>query len=366
VQQEPEVPPAIHCDGPKVRQILINLISNAIRNTEHGGVILRVRSAETDRPRHVQLCFEVADSGIGIAPVDQARIFEPFTQADNSHSLGGTGLGLAITRKYVELMGGSMAVDSTVDFGSHFRVELPFETAALLPVEGSDADARSMARAPDRPIPYRVLVVDDDENSLRLLERLLQAAGFQVCLARNGHSAIAGFREFRPEFIWMDWHMPGIDGLEATRRIREMEGGRETKIAAVTASAFDEQRAELMAAGLDDFVRKPYRPEQIFDCMARHLGMRFAPRYNSLPSHESGVRGLSPDALIPIPKAQRMQLADALISLDVERVNAVISEIAQLDEGLGAILNHYAESFAYTELLGAIEPREATTQEGSL
>jgi len=162
----------------------------------------------------------------------------------------------------------------------------------------------------------------------------------------------------------MDWHMPGVNGLEAARRIRGMDGGREVKIAAVTASEFDEQRAELMPAGLDDFARKPHRPEQIFDCMARHLGVKLAARDVSVSA--DGIRTRSPatDAVTSIPAALRMQLADALLSLDADRVNAVVSEISERDDSLGAMLSEYPDKFAYTELFRAIQRREARGQKG--
>jgi CheY-like chemotaxis protein len=276
------------------------------------------------------------------------------------------GLGLAITRKYVEVMGGSIAVDSTLNIGSRFRVELPVETAAPIPLDGLRAGVQSAERIPHSSAPCSVLVVDDDENNLHLLQHLLQTAGLRFYRASDGQAAIDSFREIRPEFIWMDWHMPGVNGLEATRRIRAMEGGQEVKIAALTASAFDEQRAEFMAAGLDDFVRKPYRPEQIFDCMARHLGMTFPAREGCVQGNAHKVRALELDAITSIPAAQRMQLADALLSLDVERVNTAIREISELDSSIAATLNELAQRFAYTELFRAMQPRESANRKATL
>ena len=265
----------VRADAPKLRQVLINLVGNAIRFTDTGLVTLRLSTTEPDDAGRLKLRFEVEDTGVGIAPDDQARIFEPFVRVGEWTGRKGTGLGLAITRQFVEMMGGAIALESAPGRGSRFTVEVPSEVAAESEVPRAPAVARSgFVLEPGQP-EWRVLIVDDDPENTMIMEQMLRRAGFQVRVARSGAAAIEVFREWRPQFIWMDLRMPEISGTEAARRIREMEGGREVKIAGLTAAAFASEEDEVLAAGMDDFVRKPYHADKIFDCMARQLGVRY-------------------------------------------------------------------------------------------
>ena len=197
------------------------------------------------------------DTGIGIAPEDQARIFDVFVQVGQTSTQKGTGLGLSITQQFVHMMGGAIHVESSIGKGSLFRVELPVQ-----PVEESVAVAAREDRgqvlrlAPGQP-DYRILIVEDKRENWLLLQRLLQDAGFQVQVAEDGAQGVEMFRTWQPHLIWMDVRLPVMGGLEATSRIRALEGGRQVKIVALTASAFAHQREEILAAGLDDFLRSP-------------------------------------------------------------------------------------------------------------
>jgi CheY-like chemotaxis protein len=202
---------------------------------------------------------------------------------------------------------------------------------------------------------YRILVVEDREENWLLLDRLLQPVGFQVRLAEDGAQAVEAFKTWRPHFIWMDLGLPVISGLEAARRIREIEGGRDVTIVAVTASAFASQREEVMAAGMDDFLRKPYRPREIFDCMARHLGVRYVygPAPQALAREPSAI--LRPEDLAALSEELRKELENAVISLDVKRIAALIRQVSEQDPALGGALASLAERFAYTSILNTLE-----------
>ena len=257
----------------KLRQMLINLMGNAIKCTERGSVILKLSSQPDARTAHPVLSFEVEDTGIGIAVEDQERIFEPFVQAGNPRRQKGTGLGLAISRQCAVLLGGTLRVTSAPGEGSVFRLELPVKC-----VEPFVDDPRTELKytlVPEQP-EYRVLVVDDNAENQHLLRRLLLQAGFRVQVAGGGPEAIGIFPIWRPHFIWMDLRMAGMDGSEATARIRELEGGEAVKICAVTAS-----ESTHPAVGMDDLVHKPYRAKEIFTTMERHLGVRY--RTHDLP-----------------------------------------------------------------------------------
>jgi len=275
VEEMPGCPRFVQADGAKLRHILINLMDNAIKYTDRGRVTLGVDAECADSSNRLRLRIEIADTGIGIAAEDQARIFEPFTRLGNVARRDGTGLGLSITRQYVNAIGGSIHVESILGQGSRFRVDVPVDLVA-----GGDYDSskttmpRVVGLAPNQA-EYRVLVIDDRSEDRLVLRRLLEGVGFRVRTAETGESGVEIFETWRPHFIWMDRRLPLMDGLEATRHIRSLEGGRDVKIAGVSASVFPSEREEMLAAGLDDFVRKPYVPDEVFDCMAHHLGVRY-------------------------------------------------------------------------------------------
>ncbi|MFZ0593533.1 MAG: two-component regulator propeller domain-containing protein [Bryobacteraceae bacterium] len=356
VLEAPESCQFVRADGEKLRQVLVNLVSNAVKYTERGSVVLRVSEQAAWDAEHCQLVIEVEDTGIGISAVDQARIFEPFVQAAKLSTSKGTGLGLAITKKYVELMGGSLRVDSEPGKGSLFRVEIP-----VAKLDRSEVPAASVTRGsrvtglePGQP-EYRLLIVEDREENWLLLHRLLQNAGFQVQVAEDGEAGIEKFRTWQPHFIWMDWRLPGMDGLEVTRRIRELEGGRDVKIAILSAFAFTEYREQALAAA-DDFLSKPFRAEEIFDCLARHLGVRYTYQM-AVTERVPGV--LEQEALEALPAEVRKELTDAVISLDIERIGSAISRISEQDAALGRVLSQYAERYAYSSILQALQSSEA-------
>jgi signal transduction histidine kinase/CheY-like chemotaxis protein len=346
-----EFPRFARADAVKLRQVLVNLIGNAVKYTERGCVFLRLNAKAMDDSRCLWLTFEVLDTGIGIALEDQARIFDPFVQAGKPGSQKGTGLGLSISRQFVHLMGGTIQVESTPGKGSMFRVDLPVEQAEEFEVMPPPAtEKKPAAWAPGQPA-YRILIVEDERENWLLLQRLLQDAGCSVQVVEDGLQAVETFRIWRPNLIWMDLRLPLMGGLEAARQIREMDGGREVKIVAVSASA----REEVLAAGLDDFVRKPYRPNEIFDCMARQLGLRYVYSEDAPASGKELVSALRPEDLAALPEDLCGELTSALIALNVERITTLISRVSELDSAVGAVLARYADRFAFTEIVEALD-----------
>ena len=274
--QAPEVPRYVRVDAPKLRQILINLLGNAIKFTREGTVKLGLSAHRADDLGRARFCFDIEDSGVGIPQHHLGRIFEPFEQVRHSGPRMGTGLGLTITRRFVELMGGSLLAESEVGRGSRFVVELPLELA-------TESEAYGLELAPGHPFTlepgqpeWRVLIIDDDPESATVLRKMLTRSGFQVRVAENGALGIEAFQQWRPHFIWMDLGLPQLSGTETTPRIRQLDGGAEVKIAAITASAYASERDGVIRAGFDDFAFKPFRQTEIFFCMARHLGVRYS------------------------------------------------------------------------------------------
>jgi signal transduction histidine kinase/CheY-like chemotaxis protein len=347
-------PQFVRSDPGKLRQVLTNLVGNALKYTDEGSVVVRVDARSRDNSPDVVLIFDVEDTGIGISEEDQALIFDPFVQAGSARTRKGTGLGLSICRHFVQLLGGTIHVESTLGRGSRFHFELPAQVAEPSEVMAESAGPEQVIGLESGQPDYRILIVEDQRENWLLLQRLLQTAGFQVRVAEDGGQAIETFTMWRPHFIWMDLRIPVLGGLEAARRIRELEGGREVKIAAVTASAFASQRDEVIAAGFDDFLRKPYRSKEIFDCMALHLGIRYV--YGAGPKAEiSDLTALvRPEDLAALPAALRDELENAVISLDPARIGVLIRQVSEQNALLGKALERLTHKFAYSPILHAL------------
>lgn len=352
VEQSSRFPRLIQGDEAKLRQVITNLLGNAVKFTNRGGVTLRL-DLET-RDRSPWLLIEVEDSGPGIETADLERIFDAFVQAGKTSNHKGTGLGLAISRQFVQLMGGELSVTSRPGQGSIFRVQFPVQLATpdeLLPAEPRLGTVIGLQ--PGQPA-YRLLIVEDQAENQLLLKKLLENIGLCVKLAANGLEGIALFQSWSPHLIWMDRRMPVMDGMEATRRIRKMAGGREVKIVALTASVFKEQQQEILDAGMDDLVRKPYRPEEIFACLNKHLGLRFVYREDVDPI-ETETPELRPQAMAQLPEALRQALIDAVISLYEDRIAETIAKIAETDPELGKSLKRHADNLEYALILKALQ-----------
>ncbi len=277
VKISPDIPRDITIDAGKLRQVLINLIANAIKYTNSGSISLRVKVTKQESPQQALLRFEVEDTGIGIGKENRKIIFSAFEQVgDQPLTEAGTGLGLAICKQFVELMGGKIGVTSELGTGSVFYFELPVQIA----VSSNDnptnhSNVIGLAEGQKR---YRLLITEDKLENRMLLRQLLEPLGFELREAINGKEAIALFEQWHPHLIWMDIRMPVMNGLEATRHIKKTQDG--TKIVALTAHALEEERLEILEAGCDDFIRKPYRDTDIFKALSKHLNVRF--RYKNL------------------------------------------------------------------------------------
>ncbi len=314
-------------------------------------------------PGNILLILEVEDTGIGIALEDQARIFDVFVQAGQSSGQKGTGLGLSITQQFVQVMGGSIHVESSPGEGSLFRVELPVQQVEEAAAVAAGDDRGQVARLAPGQRDYRILIVEDKKENWLLLRRLLEDAGFQVQVAEDGAQGIELFRAWQPHLIWMDIRLPVMGGLEAARRIRTLKGGRLVKIVALTASAFAQQREEVLAAGLDDFLRKPYRREEIFECMSRQLGVQYVYREGPRVRPDEPVTVLRPESISLLPETLRKELADALVRLDAGPIGEVIDRVSQQDAQLGEVLSRLAGRFAYTEILNALMNSDVLARE---
>jgi signal transduction histidine kinase/ActR/RegA family two-component response regulator len=265
------LPGFVRGDPARLGQVLLNLLANAVKFTEHGRIVLRGR----ELPRmdgSVWLRFEVQDTGIGIPPAAQTRLFQPFVQAEASTSrrFGGTGLGLAICRRLTDAMGGAIGVASREGRGSTFWVEIPFAMAA--PGEIAAAVVPERFESAAGPGRARVLLVEDNATNQVVARGMLHKLGVSVDLVEDGAAAVAAVARHAYDLVFMDCHLPGMDGLEATRRIRAQEPGhRRVPIVALTAAAFDEDRLRCAESGMDDFLAKPVRMMELEKTLARWL-----------------------------------------------------------------------------------------------
>jgi PAS domain S-box-containing protein len=357
IDQSSQFPRYIKGDEARLRQIFINLIGNAVKFTQQGGVTVRLSTIE-DAISH--LIIEVKDTGPGISSADQQRLFQPFVQlgkqaADNK----GTGLGLAITRQYVQLMNGSISVDSTLGKGSLFRVELPLEeaTASEVNLPAKAMQGEVIGLAPNQP-SYRILIVEDQLENQLLLTQLMQRIGLESKVADNGEQGVQLFQSWHPHLIWMDRRMPVMDGMEATQAIRALPDGQEVKIVAVTASAFMEQREEMITAGMNDVVRKPYRFNEIYDCLSQQLGLQYT--YAGAPAAEETIVStpLTAQMFTDIPQELQQALKVALESLQEDHIHAVIEQIAAHDHHLSKTLSQLTNNYDYPAILNVLQETE--------
>ena len=361
----PDLPRFVAVDAGKLRQVLLNLLGNAIKYTDSGGVTLRARLASIHGSEKANVRFEVEDSGPGISQEDCERIFSPFVQlGDQAPAQTGTGLGLAICKEYVELMGGQIGVTSKPSKGSVFYFEIP---VSILPsaAERDELKHRRILGLAEGQPRHRLLIVEDQPENRLLLRRLLNPLGFELREAANGQEAVALFEQWHPDLIWMDIRMPVMDGLEAVRRIRATKAGAATKIIALTAHALEEEREPIMAAGCDDLVRKPFREQELFEALARHLRLKFI--YEEAPRQESTAEApgltLNPEQLDALPEQLLQGLRQAVIELDTARTHALIEQVTERDASLGRALDTLATRLDYKRLLKLLEKEHPETGE---
>lgn len=269
----PDVPRALTGDADRMREILNNLVSNAVRFTDSGYIAITASvddPPKTGKTGHVILRFEVADTGIGIDPKDQTHLFGRFEQADTSLTRrhGGSGLGLAICKELIRLLGGEIGVDSALGRGSRFWFTIPCLMSRAVPPK-SRQRRRNPRRAPEAS-PMTILVAEDNRDNQIIIRDILVAAGHHVDIVDNGHEAVRAVRPGKYDVILMDVRMPVMDGFEATRKIRaKLNGDRRVRIIALTAHAMRGVREQCLAAGMDDYITKPFTIDRIHEALTR-------------------------------------------------------------------------------------------------
>jgi CheY-like chemotaxis protein len=354
VEAPPGGPHVLLGDEGKVRQVLVNLLGNAVKFTDRGHVRLTVRLRPVPGPgpeRGQHLRVEVADTGPGLAEEELARLFREFEQAAAGRALqSGTGLGLAISRAFARLMGGDLTVESAPGRGATFTFEVPVEASS---VPAPARLARRVAGIEGADHPPRALVVDDEAANRDWLAQTLQAVGFEVREAADGAEAVAACEGGWPEVVLMDLRMPGMDGLEATRRLRARPGGEGVAVVAITASALEEERAAFQAAGADAVLAKPVREAELLEVVGRRLGLTW--RYEGEAAAPAAAAApLGPEALAGMPAALLDGMREATRRGDIDRLNELIDEAGASSAAAAAGLRALAERYDYEALNRAL------------
>jgi PAS domain S-box-containing protein len=345
--------PYVVGDQGKIRQVLINLLGNAVKFTLNGHIKLKATLVQRENDQ-LWLSAGVEDTGAGIKDEDQRKLFEPFSQGRvGKDSLKGTGLGLAISRNYARLMGGDITVSSTLGAGSVFRFEIP--------IGRGDAGVAVRQSAPRRVIslqagqaPQNVLVVDDNPENRDWLMKLLKSVGFSVRGEENGEAALRASEEWKPRLILMDMHMPVMDGLEATRRIKEDSRYKDIVVIALTASAMDEDRRTVMQSGADDFLAKPCREDELLEKMRAHL--RIAYNYEDSGEAVGGEVPLNAERLGQLPRELIEELRSATASGNKRLLDKLIDKVRESEDAAFAnSLQKLADRYEYDALSQSLE-----------
>ena len=351
-EKDEALPQFITADQGKVRQVLINLLGNALKFTEKGSISLRASLVQASQPAisddvtedHTEMLlrFEVTDTGIGIAKEDFSKIFNPFEQAkDGASKEGSTGLGLSISQRYAQLMGGNITFTSERGVGTTFCVEIKAqagkkedeETAQLLPAV--------LSLAPDQP-EIRVLVVDDIASNRLLLSKILSSVGFKVREAENGKIAMDIYHEWRPQLLLLDVKMPVMGGDEVTKRIRAMKEGKDVTIIIVSASVFGQQRQQLLDSGANAYLGKPVKEELLFTEIQRHMNVRYLYQEEGADSERQKI---TKEDISELPESLRKAFGEAILVGDIGQLGELAAEACNHNAIIGAALNVMVEKF---------------------
>jgi CheY-like chemotaxis protein len=353
-EQDPALPVGVFTDERRLREVLINLLSNAVKFTKKGSVTFRVKKLDTgylilntdNQHPAASIHFEVEDTGIGIAPEHLEEIFLPFRQVGEQYAIEGTGLGLAISQQLVRAMGGELSVQSTVGKGSLFWFKVDFPgIPGFIPESPPHAHNIQGYRGERRT----VLITDDKpENRLMLVDMLLPL-GFHILEAENGQECLEKTLQHRPDMILLDIRMPIMNGFEVTRQIRTLDEIHNITIIAVTASVFEERRKQILEAGCDAYLAKPFRVEDLLHLLQTYLHLEWIYAEDIGESMNTNTLGdLEPGQSVELPPnhinnllafAERGSLTKILTELDtIEHLNA---EYAPVVHQLRRLTKHF-------------------------
>jgi signal transduction histidine kinase/FixJ family two-component response regulator len=351
-----DLPRYIYGDGVKLRQILLNLLSNAIKFTETGGIVLRVNSCFNEQTENYTLDFNINDTGVGIAPAELSQLFEAFSQTKSGQEAQeGTGLGLAISRQFVQLMGGDITVSSELGEGTTFQFSIEVKPGQAINSGKNIHEKQVISLAANQPI-YKILAVDDKLINCQLLMKLLIPLGFDVRPASNGQEAIKLWESWQPHLIFMDMRMPIMDGYEATKYIKSHVKGSATAVIALTASVLEEEKAIVLSAGCDDFIRKPFKESTVFNMLNKYLGVTYIYEEITASPIDQTSEILTGEDFKIMPQAWLKRFMQANLEADDHIVLMIMQEIPQTEVKLINGLNKLVYKYEFDKIIDLIEP----------
>ena len=355
IETEPDVPATIVADKQKFRQILINLVGNAVKFTSTGKVAVRMWTRpDKESIGSLRVFVDVEDTGPGIAEKDIGKLFRMFSQTADGAASGGTGLGLAISANFARMMGGNIRVTSQLGKGSCFHVEIRAERG---PGKGGDSsqEKQIVGLAPGQP-SWRVLIVDDEEVNRNFICNIFEAVGFFTKQAVDGADALAVTAEWNPDLILMDIQMPHMDGMEATRKIRELSPEKSIPIIGVSAGAFEEDRKNALESGMDEFIRKPFKSHELLHTIANFLDVRYVYEESHAPSNRDGNGSVSLTAeleKVPAELAERIRVSAG--SAYYQELMKQIEELEAFSPCLAVSLRDFAHRYDYESCIRVME-----------
>ncbi|MGK7957609.1 MAG: ATP-binding protein [Crocosphaera sp.] len=365
IYQDEDLPQYLEGDESKLRQIIVNLVGNAIKFTQFGHVDLHLSLLLYEaHSRKVRLQLQVKDTGIGIKEEDLETIFEAFKQTETTFQNNeGTGLGLSISRQFARLMEGEIAVESQLGQGSTFTCTLNMKVPSK--IDGLiKQQSRRIIGLETSQANHRILVVEDVRDNQLLMVKMLTSVGFEVRWANNGQEALEIWQQWHPQLIWMDMRMPIMDGYEASRRIRQLEANNVNLqtpviIIALTATAFDEERKAILAVGCNDFVPKPFHEEVIFEKMQQYLGVKYVYAELTTNSISQSANDLNVEQLNTeikqMPKLWVNQLHKAALSAREKRLMGLIKEIPLEQSFLSNFLRQAVKDLSFEKIVNLTE-----------
>jgi signal transduction histidine kinase/CheY-like chemotaxis protein len=361
IERKNGVPHFIKADEGKLRQIFINLIGNAVKFTERGSIFVRVEG-QRGSGKSLRLRGEVEDTGPGIAADELPKLFRQFEQTETGQRAGaGTGLGLTISREFTRLMDGDMQVASELGHGTTFSFELTVEEGEAIAAKDKSDRRRVLHLRPGQE-EIRILVADDRVENRELLQKMLEPIGFATRTVNDGLEALEMFESWSPHLVLMDLRMPRLDGFQAIRRIRSLPKRGKTPILVMTASAFHEDRRQVIDAGGDDFIGKPFRERELYDKIERLTGAKYVYDEETPKADVTKQPVLSKEKLAAaIPAELRDQLRDAILRADLDAMLAVVDNVQARDPEVAKELRNRLEYFDYQSVLTLLESEVAVS-----
>jgi signal transduction histidine kinase/CheY-like chemotaxis protein len=354
--QCPENPCFVNGDENKIRQILINLIGNAIKFTESGKVSFSVTAHDCNTYR-----FDIKDTGPGITSEDKSEIFQAFRQEESSSKKGGTGLGLAVCKNLSQLMGSEIFVESTVGLGSHFYFTLNLSTGEAKASTEKINYSNVHTLAPENKV--KALIVDDVQENRDVLSRLLSNIGVDTIEAENGDDGVEKTRRYQPDIIFMDMRMPVMNGEEALKKIREEFGPNQFKVVVITASAFNSRQEYFLSIGFHDFISKPFREENIFKCLHKLLGVKYVYNNEAHPDESCNQFKKLDFSKFSIPSDTHQELVNHAGLYSITKLEKLLDELHQSNDHLLPLVEHLKKLNQTYDMTGIVKVLEDVSTE---